>query len=140
MPRTIRRTRESPLGCLTVDPVTSRLSFLRRLTADTQTLDAAELQSDVARCDASPLRTLRRGEVVTVTGRLRAVEYTPRETVPTLRAELFDGSASIDLIWLGRRRVAGIEPGRTVMAHGRVGVHDDRLAIYNPWYELRVPV
>ena len=28
-------------------------------------------------------------------------------------------------------------PGRTVFARGRVGVHDDRLAIYNPWYELR---
>jgi hypothetical protein len=56
-----------------------------------------------------------------------------------LQAELFDGSASIDLVWLGRRRVAGIEPGRTIMARGRVGVHDGRLAIYNPWYELRVP-
>ena len=45
----------------------------------------------------------------------------------------------MDLVWLGRRRVAGIEPGRTIMARGRVGVHDGRLAIYNPWYELRVP-
>jgi len=26
------------------------------------------------------------------------------------------------------------------MARGRVGVHEGRLAIYNPWYELRVPV
>lgn len=119
--------------------VSSRLSFLHRLTADVNALDAVELQSDVARCAAIPLRTLKRGEVATVTGRLRAVVYTPREHVPTLQAELFDGSASIDLVWLGRRRIAGIEPGRTVMARGRVGVHDGRLAIYNPWYELRVP-
>lgn len=119
--------------------VGERLSFLHRLTADVSALDAVELQSDVARCAAIPLRTLKRGEVATVTGRLRAVVYTPREHVPTLQAELFDGSASIDLVWLGRRRIAGIEPGRTVMARGRVGVHDGRLAIYNPWYELRVP-
>lgn len=120
--------------------VSGRLSFLRRLTADVHALDAVELQSDVARCAATPLGGLRRGEIATVTGRLRAVVYTPRETVPTLQAELFDGSAAIDLVWLGRRRIAGIEPGRTVMARGRVGVHDGRLAIYNPWYELRVPV
>jgi hypothetical protein len=115
------------------------LSFLSRLTADVQTLDAAELQSDVERCAAVPLCDLRRGLIATVTGRLRAVVYTPRETAPTLRAELFDGSAVVDLVWLGRRRVAGIEPGRLLTARGRVGVHDGRLAIYNPWYELRSP-
>lgn len=120
-------------------PVGGRLSFLHRLTADASDLDAAELQSDVARCSAIPLHSLHRGEVATVTGRLRAVVYTPRENAPTLQAELFDGSASIDLVWLGRRRVAGIEPGRTIMARGRVGDHDGRLAIYNPWYELRLP-
>ena len=74
-----------------------------------------------------------------VVGRLRAVVYTPSETVPTLEAELFDGSDSIDLVWLGRRRIAGIEPGRRVVARGRVGVHNGRLAIYNPWYELLPP-
>jgi hypothetical protein len=107
--------------------------------ADAHDLDAAELQSEVTRCSASPLRSLHRGEVAIVTGRLRAVAYMPRANAPTLQAELFDGSACIDLVWLGRRRVAGIEPGRTIMARGRVGVHDGRLAIYNPWYELREP-
>ncbi|HEX9230652.1 MAG TPA: OB-fold nucleic acid binding domain-containing protein [Jatrophihabitantaceae bacterium] len=120
--------------------MSARPSFLRRLTADAQALDAVDLQSDVERCAAMPLNMLKRGEVATVTGRLRAVCYTPRETVPTLEAELFDGSAAIDLVWLGRRRITGIEPGRWVMARGRVGVHEGRLAIYNPWYELRVPV
>jgi hypothetical protein len=119
--------------------VGGRLSFLHRLTAAASDLDAAELQSDVARCAAAPLSSLRRGQVATVIGRLRAVVYTPRENAPTLQAELFDGSAAIDLVWLGRRRVAGIEPGRTIMARGRVGIHDGRLAIYNPWYELRQP-
>ena len=75
--------------------------------------------------------------MATVTGRLRAVVYTPAENVPTLQAELFDGSAAIALVWLGRRRIAGIEPGRKIKATGRVGVHDGRLAIYNPKYELQ---
>jgi hypothetical protein len=120
--------------------VSGRLSFLSRLTADAHELDAVELQSDVARCSADALHTLHRGEFATVSGRLRAVAYNPREHLPTLQAELFDGFAAIDLVWLGRHRIAGIEPGRCVTAKGRVGVHDGRLAIYNPWYELRVPV
>ncbi len=39
----------------------------------------------------------------------------------------------------GRRRIAGIEPGRTLLASGRVGDHDGRPAMYNPRYELRAP-
>jgi len=112
-------------------------SLLRRLTASAHHLDAEELRSEVERLECHPVGQLRRGEFVTVAGRLRAVVYTPRETVPTLEAELFDGSAAIGLVWLGRRRIAGVEPGRRLMARGRVGVHDGQLAIYNPWYELQ---
>ncbi len=72
-------------------------------------------------------------------GRLRAVVYTPSETVPTLTAVLSDGSDVMELIWLGRRRIVGIEPGRRVLARGRVGDHNGRPAMYNPWYELLSP-
>jgi len=114
-----------------------RPSLLSRLTASAHHLDAAELRSEVERLSCKPVLDLRRGTVVNVAGRLRAVVYNPRETVPTLEAELFDGSAPIELVWLGRRRIAGIEPGRRLVARGRVGLHDGRLAIYNPWYELQ---
>jgi hypothetical protein len=114
-------------------------SLLRRLTASPSSFDAAELQEEVEQRDCVPLHDLRLGSRVQVVGRLRAVVYTPSETVPTLEAELFDGSDSIELVWLGRRRIAGLEPGRRVVARGRVGVHDGRKAIYNPWYELLPP-
>jgi RecJ-like exonuclease len=117
--------------------VGSRPSLLHRLTASPQKLDAAELRSEVARLSCTPLGDVVRGEFVTVAGRLRAVVYNPTEHVPTLEAELFDGSAAIELVWLGRRRIPGVEPGRRLIATGRVGVHDGRLAIYNPWYTLQ---
>ncbi|HJQ42717.1 MAG TPA: OB-fold nucleic acid binding domain-containing protein [Jatrophihabitantaceae bacterium] len=111
-------------------------SLLHRLTASSHHLDAAELREEVEKASCMPVGNLERGEFATVTGRLRAVVYTPTETVPTLDAELFDGTASIDLVWLGRRRIAGIEPGRRIKATGRVGVHEGRLAMYNPYYQL----
>ncbi len=119
--------------------MTGRPSLLRRLTGHVAELDAHELQEDSARLSCVPVAELRRGQLVTIAGRLRAVVYTPRETHPTLAAELFDGSSSIELVWLGRRRIAGLEPGRRVLVRGRVGDHDGKLAIYNPWYQLREP-
>jgi hypothetical protein len=72
-----------------------------------------------------------------VAGRLRSVVYTPRDTVPTVDAELYDGSGSVHLVWLGRRRIPGVEPGRGVIARGRVAEQDGHLVIFNPWYELK---
>ena len=109
---------------------------LHRLTADDQSIDAQALRADAVSAGCEPLSSCRKGEVVTVTGRLKSVIYTPRETVPTLEAELFDGSGSVTLVWLGRRRIPGIEPGRTVTARGRFAAFDGRRVIYNPWYEL----
>ncbi|TAM82882.1 MAG: DNA-binding protein [Jatrophihabitans sp.] len=114
----------------------ARLSLLSRLTASTHHLDAADLQADIEKLACTPLDRLQRGARVQVAGRLRAVVYTPSEHVPTLEAELFDGSDAIALLWLGRRRIAGIEPGRRLLVRGTVGDHAGHHAIYNPWYEL----
>ena len=71
-----------------------------------------------------------------MTGRLNSVVYTPRTNLPTLEADLFDGSDVVTLVWLGRRHIAGIEPGRSVRASGRIAIRDDRKVIYIPYYEL----
>ncbi len=111
---------------------------LQRLTTDDHTRDAEQLRDEAASAGCEAVSACQKGAVVTVTGRLRSVVYTPRETVPTLEAELFDGSGSVTLVWLGRRRIAGIEPGRTLTARGRFGSFEGREVIYNPWYELGV--
>jgi hypothetical protein len=109
---------------------------LQRLTADEHTIDAEELRAESASAGCEPVSSCRKGEVVTVTGRLKSVVYTPRENLPTLEAELFDGSGSVTLVWLGRRRILGIEPGRPITARGRFAAIDGKRVIYNPWYEL----
>ena len=110
---------------------------VRRLTADEAALDAEELLGDVEESGAKPVATCAQGHPVLVTGRLRSVVYTPRDTVPTVDAELYDGSGSVHLVWLGRSRIAGIEPGRALVARGRVAEQDGLKVIFNPWYELK---
>jgi hypothetical protein len=110
--------------------------IFRRLVASDSELDAEELQEASARAGATPVPRCSRGEKVTISGRLISVMYCPRTNLPTLEAELFDGSGSVTLVWLGRRRIPGIEPGRSLSAEGRLAIRDDRKVIYNPHYAL----
>ncbi|MDT5028263.1 MAG: hypothetical protein QOE61_4689 [Micromonosporaceae bacterium] len=110
--------------------------LLRRLTASEEELDAEELRAETAAAGCMPARDCQRGQMVSVTGRLRTVVYTPRTNLPTLEADLYDGSDVVTLVWLGRRQIAGIEPGRNLTAKGRVAIRDERKVIYNPFYEL----
>ncbi|GGL14002.1 OB-fold nucleic acid binding domain-containing protein [Mangrovihabitans endophyticus] len=113
--------------------------FFERLTASEAELDARHLQQESAKCGAMPAGQCRRGQVVSVSGRLRTVAYTPRTNLPTLEAELYDGSDVVTLVFLGRRSIVGIEPGRQLTAKGRIAIRDDRKVIYNPYYELEAP-
>jgi len=111
--------------------------MVRRLVADDAELDAEELRDDVEQAGATTVATCCRGQQVTVQGRLRSVVLKPRGSVPTLEAELFDGTGSVTLIWLGRRHIPGIEPGRALCAYGRVAESDGVRTMFNPRYELK---
>ncbi|OII66847.1 OB-fold nucleic acid binding domain-containing protein [Streptomyces sp. CC77] len=76
-------------------------------------------------------------QIVKVTGTLRTVTLRPRAGVPALEAELYDGTAPLDVVWLGRREIVGIEPGRKLVASGRICISQGRRVLFNPKYELR---
>ncbi len=113
--------------------------FFERLTASEDELQAEELQRESAKCGAIPAGQCTRGQVVSVSGRLKTVAYTPRTNLPTLEADLYDGSDVVTLVWRGRRHIAGIEPGRALTVRGRLAVRDGRKVLYNPYYELEAP-
>jgi RecG-like helicase len=110
---------------------------LARLALDDDQLRSQELQGASADAGATAVSSCTKGEPVRVAGTLRAVTLRPRAGTPTLEAELYDGSGSIMLIWLGRRRIGGIECGRRLVAHGRLTEHEGRPTIYNAAYELQ---
>ncbi|WP_329108534.1 OB-fold nucleic acid binding domain-containing protein [Micromonospora sp. NBC_01699] len=114
-------------------------NLLQRLTASEAEIEAQELRRESAQCGATPAGLCRRGELVSISGRLRTVVYTPRTNLPTLEADLYDGTDVVTLVWLGRRHIIGIEPGRQLTVRGRVAIRDDRKVIYNPHYELELP-
>jgi hypothetical protein len=111
-------------------------ALFRRFTATEQELEAEDLMRASEQAGATSVCDCARGTSVTVSGRLRSVVYTPKTNLPTLEAELWDGSGTVTLVWLGRRRIVGIEPGRRLSATGRLAVVGGRKVLYNPLYEL----
>ena len=110
---------------------------MARLTEGDAEVADRELRGELESVGATAVSQCCKGEPVTVAGTLRAVTLRPRAGVPTLEAELYDGTGSVTLIWLGRRRIGGIECGRSLVARGRLTTHDGRPTLYNAEYELR---
>ena len=105
----------------------------------TETLQAAELQADAANVKATPIAQTHDREIAVVSGTLRAVTARPRGNSPAVQADLWDGSGSVTLVWLGRRQIPGVEPGRRMVVKGRIATIRGAQTIFNPDYELRPP-
>jgi hypothetical protein len=107
-----------------------------RLASSQEEQLAAELQETVQKSGYNPVGRCADRQRVKLRGTLRTVTLSPRAGTPTLEAELYDGSGTVTLVWLGRRRIVGVEPGRDIVVSGRIAVHDNRRIMYNPSYEL----
>jgi amino acid transporter len=115
----------------------SSLGRPRRGMPSNEQLQIADLQDHVMKLNATPIGTCHDRDVALVAGTVRAVTAGPRGISPSVRADLWDGSGSLTLIWLGRRHIPGIEPGRRLLARGRIATVRGSHTIYNPDYELR---
>ncbi|AWZ08036.1 MULTISPECIES: OB-fold nucleic acid binding domain-containing protein [Streptomyces] len=111
--------------------------MIERLSTSQEELHSAELQEDAEAAGCTRICDCHDRQIVKVTGTLRTVTLRPRAGVPALEAELFDGSAALDVVWLGRRSIVGIEPGRRMIASGRISMSHGRRVLFNPKYELR---
>lgn len=110
---------------------------LKKLTASSADLEIDELQQERVSQGCQQINSIDDRAVVTVYGHVKNVSLAPRAGTPTLEAAVYDGSGILTLVWLGRRRIAGIEPGTNLVASGRVSCQDGRRVMYNPRYQLQ---
>lgn len=116
--------------------------FVRRLTRKlTETPEQRDAGDPAAGSDdAGAQRAVdcQRGQEVTMVGELRSVETNAKGCAGGVRAELDDGTDTVALVWMGQRRIPGIDCGRTLKVRGRLGMLDNGTkAIYNPHYEIQ---
>ncbi|MCU1489945.1 MAG: nucleic acid binding OB-fold tRNA/helicase-type, partial [Acidimicrobiaceae bacterium] len=87
----------------------------------------------------TPLGGLAYRQRALVVGRVRSMRVQPWSGVSSLECTLVDDSGAIDVVFLGRRSIPGLEPGSMVKLEGMVGTHRGRLAMINPRYDLVAP-
>ena len=75
-------------------------------------------------------------ERTVVAGRVRSVRVQPWSGAVALECTIVDDTGALNLVFLGRRAVPGIEPGAQLRAEGMIGRHKGCLAVINPIYEL----
>jgi hypothetical protein len=85
---------------------------------------------------ATPIAEVSYRQRARVAGRVRSMRVQPWSGVATLECTIVDRSGAIDVVFLGRKQVAGIAPGARLVVEGMVGDHRGRLAILNPEYRI----
>ncbi|TIC83831.1 DNA-binding protein [Nocardioides sp. GY 10113] len=117
-------------------PEKSRLRRTISRWANSHEAEARELRRQFSGTGVVCIADAPNRETVHLRGTLRTVTLRPRGGVPALESELYDGTGTVTVIWLGRRRIAGIMAGRGIEVTGRIGEQDGVRVLYNPRYEL----
>jgi hypothetical protein len=73
---------------------------------------------------------------VRVAGEVRSVRIVPRAGAPALEATIQDGRSSLTAVFLGRRKILGVSPGRRILLEGVVTRDRGNRVMYNPTYTL----
>jgi amino acid transporter len=73
---------------------------------------------------------------VRVAGRVKSVRVQPRAGTSNLECVLSDGTGGLLLVFQGRPKIAGIDPGARLVAEGMVGTWSRRTAMLNPSFEV----
>lgn len=92
--------------------------------------------------DVTPVCSLEPRKHVRAAGVVQAIKLLPGENAPTLEVTLFDGTGEFSSVWLGRRRIPGIDLGTQMIVEGTTAGCDGltesgRLRMINPAYELQ---
>jgi len=81
-----------------------------------------------------PIGSLRPRQRARVAGRVKSVRVQPGSGVSSLECTIADGTGQLMLVFQGRRRVPGIEPGARLVVEGMVGDRGRSSVMTNPLY------
>ena len=111
---------------------------LKGLRSSTDDLHRERLAS---RFDADSLGTIPIADApfrvrIRIVGEVARMRVVPRAGSPSLEVTLDDGTGRALVIFTGRRRIGGIEPGRSLVVEGTARDQHGRTVLMNPSYTL----
>ena len=87
----------------------------------------------------TPIPALHARQRARVFGRVKSLTVQPWGSVPTLEVQLTDDHGKLVVAFLGRRTIAGLEPGSRLVVDGTVSERRGQLVMINPSYEFVAP-
>ena len=111
--------------------------LVNRLTKPVEEVDREKLVEFCSQLEGvQPLDQLEPRTIARVVGEVSSVRIVPRAGAPSLEVGISDGRGAITAVFFGRRKIAGLTPGRRVVIEGMVAPLNNRTFMYNPVYEL----
>jgi len=112
-------------------------NLVNRLTKPVEESDREKLVEFCSRLEGcQPCDQLQPRQVARVVGEVSSVRIVPRAGAPSLEVGVTDGRGTVTAVFFGRKKIAGLSPGRRVVIEGMVAPLKNRSFIYNPVYEL----
>ena len=109
---------------------------VKRLTTPVEELDRQKLREYCDLLGVTPTTDIKARSKVRIGGEVRSVRIVPRAGAPALEVTVTDGMGNATAVFLGRRKIAGITPGRHLVLEGVAGKQGNRFLIFNPFYTL----
>jgi hypothetical protein len=110
--------------------------FVDRLTKPTDEVDREKLAAWCSNTGCPSLKEVVVRKPVRVGGEVRSIRIVPRAGADALEATISDGHGVLTAVFLGRRKISGISPGRRVFLEGVVAKQGPSFVMYNPLYEF----
>ena len=129
------RLRRQPIPTPTVVVVALK-GAMKRFTASVHEIDRASITEFCDGCGLTPMTEVVTRQHVRVGGEVRSVRVVPRAGAPALEVTVTDGRGSVTAVFLGRRKIGGVTPGRRIAIEGVAGQVGARQLLYNPLYTL----
>jgi len=111
-------------------------NMVERLTKPVEEIDREKLARFCDALGVTMIRDVTLRHPVRVAGEVKAVRIVPRAGAPALEVTVADGHDSLTAVFLGRRKIHGMSPGRRLVLDGVAGQDHHRVIIYNPTYQL----
>src|ERR671918_2060661 len=111
--------------------------LVNRLTKPVEEADREKLVDFCSRLEGcQPCDNLQPRQMAKVVGEVSSVRIVPRAGAASLEVGITDGRGVVTAVFFGRRKIAGLNPGRRVVIEGMVAPLNNRAFMYNPVYEL----
>jgi hypothetical protein len=107
-----------------------------KLRAPIEELDREALREWTATLGTTPISEIVPRYATVIAGEASSVRIVPRAGSPSLEVTVTDGTGFATGVFLGRRRIAGLTPGRRLRFEGMAARHGRIIEIFNPRYEI----